>query len=258
MRTVAWLAIMLLSMAGCLAPPQGPDRRSDAGMDNVSRLLTNDVDSRIAIHTYYVAGREPAPAAMDRLAGRLKELTGKVEVTVAPFVAISTGTDSKDTNWTGARASVVFRGLDVPEEPGTFAFVVIFFDGYGYTYGARALGFSGGDFVAMFPDAYRGVGLTAPVAVRVPVPDPDGSQDLRILLHESGHMLGLVDRGAPMVRDHVDRSEECACHSSNPESIMATSVDTVTVVKSLVEPRDFDADDLADLKAFQQAAKARR
>lgn len=224
----------------------------------MSRLLTNDIDSRIAIHAYYVEGREPVPAAMTWLAGRLEGLTGKVEVTVGPAVRLVTGTDARDTNWTSQRTRDLFDTLDVPSQAGTFPLVFLFLDGYGYTYGGKAAGFQAERYIAIFPDTFRGAGLSDPVDLAVPIPDPDGNEDRKVLLHESGHMLGLVDNGAPMVRDHVDRSEDCACHSSNPESVMASSVDTLTVVKSVVQPQDFDADDLADLKAFRDAAKARR
>lgn len=249
------LAVLL--MAGCL-DGSVLDRRDDPSSqaDRVERLLTNETDSRIVIHAYYVPGREPVSVAVDRLAGRLMDLTGKLDVTVAPFVALTTETDSLDTNWTVDRVDAVFEGLDVPETARTFTLVILFLDGYGYS-GVRVAGYQVERYLAIFPDTFEYTGLTEPVDARVPVPDPEGSKQLEVMLHESGHMLGLINHGAPMVTDHVDRTEECLCHSSNEASIMWSGVDTLVekAQRGLVD-RDFDADDLADLKAFQTAASS--
>src|SRR5690606_28515574 len=36
-----------------------------------------------------------------------------------------------------------------------------------------------------------------------------------LLLHEMGHLLGLVDKGSPMITDHLDSVKEAHC--SNPK-----------------------------------------
>lgn len=256
MKALAIAAVALL--AGCL---EGPRWRDDGGFmtdaDRVALLLTNVDADRIVLLTYAVPGREANPTAMQWLAGRIQDLTGKVEVTVAAPERLDTGTDSRDTNWTSARADAVFLSLALPAAaPRTVNIPYLFLDGYGYTGSTTAAGWQDPRYIAIFPDTFRGEGLTQPVDVTVPVPDPDGTGDHRVLLHETGHMLGLVNNGAPMQRDHVDRTEPCQCHSSNEESVMFTGVDSVeSFAKNTIFGDDFDADDLADLRAVQDAAR---
>lgn len=77
-----------------------------------------------------------------------------------------------------------------------------------------------------------------------------------ILLHEVGHVLGLVNAGVPMQRQHDDGTS----HSTNPESIMSSGWKQVglpdVLAADLVHSRWFDADDLADLRAFQEDMRA--
>jgi hypothetical protein len=254
MRLAAILLAVLL--AGCLVGPAPPSSGGTASGDRVSLLLTNERADRVVLRAYYVPGREPVQPVMDWLAGRVQDLTGKAQVTVAPFEPLATGTDSIETNWTSERAAAVFESLAIPDEARTVQLVFLFLDGYGYNGYGTAAGWQAEHYIGVWPDTFRGAGMSEPVRVSVPVPDPEGKSDRNVLLHETGHMLGLVDNGAPMVRDHVDRADPCRCHSSNPDSIMATGFDLAATVRHLVEPRDLDADDLADLRAFQDAAAA--
>lgn len=75
-----------------------------------------------------------------------------------------------------------------------------------------------------------------------------------VLVHEVGHLLGLVNRGVPMVRPHEDPASPH--HSANPESVMTSAVDAGEALLARLDegrapPSTFDADDLADLRAYR-------
>jgi hypothetical protein len=232
MRVAAALALATL-VAGCAAPastytggtPGLPAAR-------LEELLTNRTADRLALTSFYIEGRAPSQRAMEAVAARLKDLTGKREVTVLPPVHLALANASRDHGWTAAEAQGVAARLPALAQPGTAVLVYLYLDGYGASHG-RVSGF-GADSITIFPDTFRLYSHA------------DGSLERAVLLHETGHALGLVNHGLPMVRDHVDRSEPCLCHSSNPESVMAHPDDSA-------HPLGFDNDDLADVRAFQGA-----
>jgi hypothetical protein len=261
-RGQAAFVALCLVLTGCLdaTSPKDPGATapdaSDLGVpQRVFDLLTPGGGDVLVIRTYHVEGRDPIPDAMRSIAQQLKDATQKRDVVLADPVRIDLGTTSTQANWTSAKAQEAFSGLDIPREAGTTNLVAILFDGYGYTSGTTARGFQAPEFIAIFPDTFRNLaGATRPVRVAVPHPAYDGSGDRQVILHEAGHMLGLVNNGLEMVHDHVDHTEACKCHSSNVESVMNTNVDLVDYALAGLPAADrFDADDLADIRALQQA-----
>lgn len=257
MRGLLASALALLMLGGCLdAAAPAPTR--PAQLDAPQRVLdflTPEGGDTIVVRTYFVEGREPIPDAMDYVASQLLDATRKRAIVLADPVQVDFGPPSTQTNWTSARAYEAFGGLAIPADEGATTLVVVLFDGYGYTSGTTARGFQAEEFLAIFPDTFRNLaGVTQPVRMGVPDPAYDGSGDRQVILHEAGHMLGLVNHGLQMVNDHVDRSEACLCHSSNVESVMNVNVDLVDYALAGLPAADrFDGDDLADIRALQQA-----
>jgi len=70
------------------------------------------------------------------------------------------------------------------------------------------------------------------------------------LVHEAGHLLGLVNNGVPMVAPHEDTDHPA--HDLDPKSIMYWYVQVPRVAPSLGDPgfAQFNAACLADLAAF--------
>lgn len=256
LRNAACLAVVLLSLGGCLAPPEG---FGDAGQlpvpDRVRLMLSDDAD-RIVIRQYYVEGREPDAGAVAWFVSRLGEITGKERVEAVPAVRVSFGPTSTEANWTDTYEA--FASLDVPDDAGAFTLPILYLDGHGWNGYTTAAGWQAGGHIAIFPDTFRRVGITGTIRVGIVSPVYDGDNDRRVLLHESGHMLGLVNNGLPMQRDHVDRAEQCLCHSSNPDSLMYTGNhplldEAQRGFKPVLEP---DEDDLADIRAYQKSANS--
>ena len=253
------LVAALVAQSGCLHAfePAGGEASAvpDLGVPRrVLDLLTPQGGDVLVLRTYHVEGREPFPSAMDDVAQKLKDATRKAEVRLAPPVRIDLGPTSTQANWTSEKANAAYATLRIPQEPGTTSLVAILFDGYGYVSGT-ARGFQAPEFIAIFPDTFRkAAGITQPVRVHVPDPAYDGNGDRLVILHEAGHMLGLVNNGLSMVDDHVDRTEACECHSANVESVMSSTVDLVDYVMAGLPAGDsFDAADLADIRALQKA-----
>lgn len=70
-------------------------------------------------------------------------------------------------------------------------------------------------------------------------------------LHEVGHLLGLVNGGAPMVAPHEDAGHPR--HSTNADSVMYWQVEGTDLISILSQgglPDNFDANDMADLRGI--------
>jgi hypothetical protein len=71
------------------------------------------------------------------------------------------------------------------------------------------------------------------------------------VVHEVGHLLGLVDGGTPMVTPHEDPAHPG--HSSDPNSVMywqAEGPGLAQMIQGGATPDNFDSNDIADLRAI--------
>jgi hypothetical protein len=100
-----------------------------------------------------------------------------------------------------------------------------------------------GDVLALFADNIADA--ATPLVSRASIEDA-------VLLHELGHVLGLVD----LARDTGRADKEHPGHSSNSASVMYWAVESSLVGQVLngPPPRDFDAQDRADLAALRNGA----
>lgn len=80
---------------------------------------------------------------------------------------------------------------------------------------------------------------------------PRDSLDRAVALHELGHLMGLVNLGAPMQAPHEDAAHPG--HSTSQDSVMYWQVEGAglfDLVRGGGAPEDFDADDIADLQSI--------
>ena len=83
--------------------------------------------------------------------------------------------------------------------------------------------------------------------------------EFSIWVHETGHLLGLVNAGLPMVEDHHDA--EHSAHDINEECVMYWAYEGGALIDSMrqklmggdVEPLDFDDKCLADIAAVRDS-----
>jgi hypothetical protein len=73
-----------------------------------------------------------------------------------------------------------------------------------------------------------------------------------VLMHELGHVLGLVD----LARNTGRADPEHPGHSKNQRSVMYWAVESSLIGQVLTgsPPKDFDQQDLADLRALREGA----
>lgn len=74
-----------------------------------------------------------------------------------------------------------------------------------------------------------------------------------VIIHEVGHLLGLVTTGIPAQADHVDDDPNAGrgVHCSNPDCIMFWQVNSVQFIQTIIngQDRDFDQDCQDDIAA---------
>lgn len=195
-------------------------------------LLQPGRGDRVVLEVRAQAGAEPDVATLDHLAGVLQDASGKV-VAVDGVDPLAGGARA----WT-ARDIVSAAAASAQVESGREQVVlrVLFLRGT-FEGDTDVLGVAvAGDVAAVFSDQVEAVaGLLVNPAV---VEDA-------VTMHEVGHLLGLVDlllgsgRGDP----------EHPGHSRNRRSVMYWQVESGLITQLLDGgiPRDFDADDRAEL-----------
>ena len=202
-------------------------------------LLRARPATAVVIERAAQAGASLDERAVDRSAGVVAEVTGK-PVDVRAVVGL--GTDDRD--WT---ADEVRRAADgaatVPQGSGRAVLRLLVLRGT-FEGSADVLGVAvRGDVLAVFTDNVAGA--ATPLVGRAAIADA-------VLLHELGHLLGLVD----LARDTGRADPEHPGHSRNASSVMYWAVESSLVGQVLngPPPRDLDAEDLADLRALRDGA----
>ncbi len=231
MRTAAALILLALALPGCFdsLPLAGPDLPRD--------YIAGDDYTRWVIEIDYVEGHRPSSEATNLLAQRMRELVSKDAVSVQVDDAIPGGRDT----WNDAAIqSLSAQHQDQDHGGDTVVTHVLYLDG-SYSRG-NVLGIAYGDkeLVAMFDETIEGAANLFFSATQI---------ERAVLVHEFGHVIGLVNSGTPMVQNHEDPDHRG--HSDNQDSVMYWAVETTDITQIFTGgiPTEFDADDKADVCA---------
>ena len=212
--------------------PPGAFARSVLGPGEVTSLV---------VELQVQAGADPRPATIARVEETLAEVSGK-QVSVAQYVT-EAGTPPNGT-WDEA-AIVAYSDRNQRVEQGSARGVIRFLALKG-SFGPEpsAIGVAvRGDLFAVFVDRVRQSG--SPLV-------PASTIEEAVAVHELGHLLGLVD----LVVDRNRDDPKHPFHSQNRDSVMFWAIETDLVGQVLggPPPREFDADDRADLAAIRGGA----
>lgn len=226
---------------------------------NAEAIVTSHPYPDLLIEIDYAPGFAPTPSVLEDLVRTLERVTDKRTVTLLPPEELPQD-DARfrgDVNWQGRVRGLHEEFFDsgAPDArgEGEAAFLhILYLNGHlENSQGDWVAGLATEDAAFLFMDEIRDASdSTRNASVRLPYPASHRIERI-VLLHEVGHLMGLVNRGAPMVRPHDDGTG----HSTNPESVMAgyssargALLDEYAGTRTL--PPGYDEDDLADLAAL--------
>lgn len=258
-RVAVLLALIAGVLVGCVAPA------TEAGPDydrlKAEAYATRHPFSRLVIEIDHAPGFSPSPDVIDRFVDTVASVVDKTDIEVRKFEELprDDARFSGDREWTGQLRGLHAEYLStIPYSPLTWGagdtavLHVFYLNGYlrGGD-GGQIYGLATEEAVYLFMDTIRD-GNTEAEGGGNRLPNVAAERvELAVLLHEFGHMVGLVNSGAPMVNDRDDGTG----HSTNPESVMRSGVAGPYAV--LDEPLgmhnapiEFDADDREDLRAL--------
>lgn len=219
--------------------PQPPDpREHDQPGALAGAYLQPSPYARLQVEVDAVSGMEPDADALDAFASRLNDILqkpGGVSMDNSETFPATRQTYSKDDI---AALSSQHRSIHTA---GSTAGLYILAVNGSYSPAPQSLGLAfDASTIVLFPEQMKQAG-NASIFLN--------TLERAVLLHEFGHLLGLVGAGTPMQTPRQDPQHPG--HSNSTHSVMYWAVDDVSVISILrtAPPADFDANDLADLKA---------
>lgn len=257
---VLLLVVGLLATAGCFG--WGDDEAAAAVLlsSQPAAYLWSKPYPKLLIEIDHVEGAEPSQLAVDALVEMLRGETNKRSIEVVPYSSMPRFTSAtSEKRWTVEElVSLAAETLD-HAPPGAYGagdtavLHVLYLDGEYVDERGGVRGLAIGPTAILFKNPSP-VGAPA----NSPIDSPAVMKPLverKVLIHEVGHVLGLVDLHIPMVRPHNDPADPD--HSANPKSVMRAGVDLATTLFGQVDPDSetpyqFDEDDKADLRAFRE------
>jgi len=254
----ALLLALVLTTAGCLG--WAGTQEGSAAPDTAHALVLASPFPDLVIQVDFQASNPPTQGALAEMLDVIYTQTLKKSVRLLdPSVIPVDSAHRNGTSWTIGEVEAVHNAtFRLGADPwalgvGNEAFLhVLYLDStLRYTYFGQdrvAGGVEDRNLIVVFqgPDPQGVKTPTLPDQVRV---------DQVLLIHELGHALGLVNNGAPMVKDHSLADDPY--HSRNGDSVMFAGTDLIGLAERNADNRMrhgvalFDADDLADLAALR-------
>lgn len=236
-----WIAVALVAtigIAGCL------NELGIVSDDTVkpSHLITNE-RSEWLIEIDYVQGHRPSSQAISLLEDRLHSLVKKDTIRViVDDVIPSQGADQEIRDF----ESLKRLHKDKENDGDTVVTYVLYVNGNSAqdTSQGSVLGLAySHNTIVMFDETINNAANLRFSSTAI---------EEAVLVHEFGHILGLVNNGIDMVNPHEGRDSDGKPnrHSDNTASVMTPAVETTDILNLIGGlPTDFDSDDRADICA---------
>ena len=203
-------------------------------------ILAPTPAQQITVEVLQQPGAPVNQAALDKVAQVLRDLSGK-PVNVTPPVALPASAEGQNKVWSPVEmAKVADANTKIPQGGKQIVLKYLYLRGGSSNSAALGVAFRG-DLLSIFPDRAGGATQRAVEAISI---------------HETGHLLGLVDGYLDRGRSDTANDPAKHGHSSNKESVMYWSVNPTVTGLILQNPSlTFDAADLRDLNAIKAGAK---
>lgn len=270
MRVVVPLLAASLLPAAC-SPRGDPDPPPSFDVDDI---VTSERATKLVFEVDAVVGREPATGALEAVHEDLSSLVETGHLDKPDGVQFLLDEEipplgDPERAWTFEELDALAAAKrSLRRSPDEAVIHVLYVDGRYEEDGesSAVLGFAWqGDSIVMLKDNIERACRNGP-AVLLLAPGLAESvcrrTEATVLLHEIGHLMGLVDNGTPPLVDHKD--EEHGAHCTNEDCLMywlAERSDVVDVIAERIGRGDdgrtfFDEACLADLKAKADDAAA--
>lgn len=237
-----WLLLIgLISLIGGCA--SNPAASRDASVDRFLR----ETPPEMIVEIDYVEGFEPTDPAVDALTSTLDGVSDKQTIGVERSVIPRRASIVTEHEWTLDELTDLAETVLDERSSDVVVLHVLYLDG-------RIEGEPDTAGIAIGRTAF----LFVPHNDLLKVGLGRAEWERALLVHEVGHVIGLVDLGAPMVRPHAKSDDPH--HSANPESVMWPTISSYDAALSRVRlgeppPWRYDSDDLADLAAVRVAGR---
>lgn len=227
--------------AAAVAQGCGAGRVTVLSPGQAAASFLTPASASMTIEVTPVSGEDPDEGALSLLLARATEHCNKpggISIVLDPDVpAAPPPADGSPRQWTldqlGAFAAA---HRTVQGTPGNAVLHIVYVDGL-LASPPNVLGASFGPTqIAVFKDQLRSsFGSSEPAL------------EGRVLVHEMGHELGLVNEGIPMITPHEDPAHPAHCDNSS--CVMFWTLHGALSPDQPLPPDDYDADCLADLRA---------
>jgi len=239
-------------VAGCAGLVPGGGGPGSAARELVDPRL----HARLVVEIDYPVGFAPNDEAVEVLRRTLAEVTGRdaSRIEIVKSADIPAERNKKYTLQEIRALEMEHRDRRTGGDTAAL-YVLYLAGGYSGDQGdARVLGVAyGGTSFAMFKGNIQEATRSSLLGLRTV---EERCVERAVLVHEFGHVAGLVNLGTPMQRPHEDPDHPG--HSSNRRSVMYYAVENTLDLFALFTggcsdiPYEFDADDKADLAALRR------
>ncbi len=239
-KFLAITIMLVLATPGCLDSLKDELVSCDnaTGQCRYEILRANEYSS-IHLEINYVTGNSPDSDALNLLKQRIKEVTDKSTVTISQSSFGST-----------QNSYTLEEILEIENEErsrfksgNTFVIHILYLNGeYKDNDQTLGLAYSGTSFV-MFKEKIEDAAF-----LLISAKDIEKS----VIVHEFGHLLGLVNNGYQSPHDHEDPQHPH--HSNNEDSVMYWAIESQDIANQIdgEPPNNFDSDDLDDLRLLKE------